>query len=151
MSSNKTSKDVVAKPKIHAKTEAKIRAQQEQLRAKRADVGKFLLAAVLVAAGVYGFYALDGQWPGYVRALLPLLGVVLAVVIVFFWSGIGRDLIAYVKESVVELKKVVWPERSETIRLTLFVLAFAAVLAVFVWGVDSLISWLFYDIFMKRS
>lgn len=148
---NKTSKDVVAKPKIHAKTEAKIKAQQEKLRAKRADMAKFILAGALVAAGVYGFYALAAQLPVYVRALLPIIGVVLAIVMVFFWSEAGKDLVAYVKESVSELKKVVWPERNETVRMTLFVLVFAGILALFIWGADSLISWLFFDVLMKRS
>lgn len=148
---NKTSKDVVTKPKIHGKADAKIRAQQERRRARRADKVKFALAAALVATGVYGFYALAAQLPVYVRALFPIVSVVLAIVIVFFFSKAGRELSGYVKDSLAELKKVVWPPHNETLRMTLFVLAFAGVLALFIWGVDSLVSWLFFDVFMKRS
>ena len=148
---NKTSKDVVAKPKLHAKTEARLKAQQERAATRRSDWAKFILAAVLVAAGVYGFYALAAQLPVYVRALFPVAGVVAAILIVFRWSSAGRGLSAYVKDSTAELRKVVWPERAETARMTLFVLAFVSVLALFIWGADSLISWLFFDVLMKRG
>ena len=148
---NKTSKDVVAKPKIHAKTEARLKAQQERAAIRRSDWAKFILAAVLVVAGVYGFYALAAQLPVYVRALFPVVGVVAAILIVFRWSSAGRGLSAYVKDSTAELRKVVWPDRAETARMTLFVLAFVSVLALFIGGADSLISWLFFDVLMKRG
>ena len=109
---NKTSKDVVAKPKIHAKTEARLKAQQERAAIRRSDWAKFILAAVLVVAGVYGFYALAAQLPVYVRALFPVVGVVAAILIVFRWSSAGRGLSAYVKDSTAELRKVVWPDRA---------------------------------------
>ncbi|WP_066570382.1 preprotein translocase subunit SecE [Snodgrassella sp. CFCC 13594] len=147
-----TSQDVVAKPsKSQLKAEAKLKLQQEQRQSKRADSVKFILAAILVAVGVWAFYALAAQLPVYIRSLFPLVGVVVAIAIVFFWTATGRELTSYVRESVVEAKKVVWPERNETLRMTLFVIVFVAILALFIWGVDSLISWLFFDIFMKRS
>ena len=104
-----------------------------------------------MVAGVYGFYALAAQLPVYVRALFPVVGVVAAILIVFRWSSAGRGLSAYVKDSTAELRKVVWPDRAETARMTLFVLAFVSVLALFIWGADSLISWLFFDVLMKRG
>lgn len=149
--SDKPVKEVaVAKPKVTPKTEARIREQQEKLRAKRGDMGKFLLAAVLVAAGIYGFYALV-QIPVYVRALIPVAAIAAALAIVFFWSSAGAGLVRYVKDSVTELKKVVWPERSETLRTSLFVLAFTTTLVLFVWAADALISWVLFDLLMKRG
>lgn len=149
--SNKPVKELAAvKPKVTPKTEAKIREQQEKLRAKRGDMAKFLLAALLVAGGVYGFYALT-QLSVYVRALIPVAAIAAAVGIVFFWSSTGVGLVRYVKDSVTELKKVVWPQRNETLRTSLFVLAFTAALVLFVWAADSLISWVLFDLLMKRG
>lgn len=148
---NKTSQDVVTKPKAQLKAEAKLRQEQEKKQSKRADLAKFLLAAVLVAAGIWAFYALSAQLPVYVCSIFPVVGVIAAIAIVFLWSNAGHELTAYVKDSVSEAKKVVWPDRNETLRMTLFVLVFVAILALFIWGVDSVISWLFYDIFMKKS
>lgn len=148
---NKTSQDVVTKPKAQLKAEAKLRQEQEKKQSKRADMAKFLLAVILVVAGIWAFYASAARLPVYVCSLFPIIGVIAAVAIVFFWSSAGRQLTTYVKDSVIEARKVVWPDRNETLRMTLFVLVFVGILALFIWGVDSLISWLFYDIFMKKS
>ena len=148
---NKTSKDVGAKTKAQLKAEAKQQQELEVKRNKWFDLLKYLLSAILVAAGIQAFYALDAQLPLYIRYLFPLVGVVAAIVIVFFWSTGGHKLTAYVRDCVSEARKVVWPERNEALRMTLFVLIFVAVLSLFIWGVDSLISWLLFDIFMRRS
>ena len=148
---DKTPHEVVAKPKIHAKSEAKLRAQAEMKRNKHLDTAKLILAALVVAASVWGFYALAQQLPVYVRALLPAVGVAIALAIVFFWCDMGRRLTAYVKDATAEMKKVVWPERNETLKMSLFVVLFVAVLAAFILAADSLISWLFFDLLLKRG
>lgn len=148
---NKASKDVATKTKVQLKAEAKQKQQEALKRSKLADWAKFILAAILVAAGIWLFCAFSAQLPIYVRYIFPLIGVVAAIAIVFFWSTTGRELMAYVRDSVTEAKKVVWPDRTETLRMTLFVLMFVGILSLFIWGVDSLISWLFYDIFMKKG
>lgn len=61
----------------------------------------------------------------------------------------GFKFFRYVKESIGEFKKVVWPKRSDAIHMTAFVLIFVAVFALFIYGVDSLISLLFNLILVK--
>lgn len=48
----------------------------------------------------------------------------------------------FISEVRVETKKVVWPERKETIQATLMVFVMVLVIAVFLYGVDSLLGWL---------
>ncbi|MBP6862476.1 MAG: preprotein translocase subunit SecE [Neisseriaceae bacterium] len=147
--SNKSANDLVAKSKSQSKEALKLKAAEEAKKSQRADKAKLLLATVLVVLGVVGFYALPAL-PIFVRALMPIVGVVLAVVIVFFWCSVGRRLTQYVRDSVTEVKKVVWPERNEAIKLTMFVIAFVMVLAMFIWVADWAISWLFYDVILGR-
>ena len=52
-------------------------------------------------------------------------------------------LMAYFKDSFVELKKVVWPKRHDTIHMTIFVVVFVAIFAAFIYGVDTIITILF--------
>lgn len=52
------------------------------------------------------------------------------------------DLQKFMNEVKVEAKKVVWPERKETIQATLMVIAMVLFVALFLWAVDSLLSWL---------
>ena len=59
------------------------------------------------------------------------------------------NLFRYIKDSVAEVKKVVWPSRSDTVRMTMFVIAFTCVFAIFIYGVDTLIGIVFNYILVK--
>ena len=41
-----------------------------------------------------------------------------------------------------EIRKVVWPTRQETTQTTLIVVAVVLVMALLLWGLDSLLGWL---------
>jgi len=75
-----------------------------------------------------------------------LAGGVLAAVLVFLVSDAGRRFVAYVRDSVRELQKVVWPTRRETFQMTLYVFGFAVIMAIFLWLVDKLFEWLLYGV-----
>jgi preprotein translocase subunit SecE len=52
------------------------------------------------------------------------------------------DAQKFIKQVQIEAKKVVWPERKETVQATLMVFFMVVVIATFLYGVDSLLSWL---------
>ncbi|WP_232462241.1 preprotein translocase subunit SecE [Neisseria chenwenguii] len=62
-----------------------------------------------------------------------------------------EGLFSYFRNSWIEFKKVVWPERADAVRMTIFVVIFVAILAAFIYVVDSSISWLFFDVLLKRG
>jgi len=47
----------------------------------------------------------------------------------------------FLREVQVEAKKVVWPERKETMQATLMVVLMVLFVALFLWLVDSALSW----------
>jgi preprotein translocase subunit SecE len=104
----------------------------------------FLLAAALVALGVYGFYHFS-ESPLVVRLLIVIAGLAAGAGVAYF-SQQGKDFVGFAKESIEEGKKVAWPTRKETIQMTLIVFAFSVVLSIFLFTVDTLIglliSWL---------
>jgi preprotein translocase subunit SecE len=57
-------------------------------------------------------------------------------------TPIGQQSLGFIVESVAEAKKVVWPTRQETVQTTLIVVGFVLVVALILFGVDSLLSWL---------
>jgi len=128
-----------------ARQELRDREQGAQRKAGRGNGAKLFLAAVLVVGGAIGFSFLSQQ-PLYVRGAILGASLLLSGVIVFFWCDTGPGLIRYIKDSVVEIKKVVWPPKNEAWRNTLFVLMFTAVLTLFLWLVDSFLVWLFTKI-----
>jgi len=51
-------------------------------------------------------------------------------------------LVEFIKESKIELKKVTWPTREETIRYTLTVIIISTALALFLGGLDYLFQFI---------
>lgn len=100
-----------------------------------ADKIKLLIALLLVAAGVVGFYAL-GDAAAVLRLAVVLLGL-LAATGVFWTSTQGKRFFGFAGESVNEAKRVVWPTRRETMQTTGIVILFAVVMALFLWAVDA--------------
>jgi preprotein translocase subunit SecE len=106
----------------------------------RLDVAKWLLVAVLVAVAVVGnqYFAAE-----------PILYRVLGIVVLAGVAGFvalqtvkGSTFFALVKEARAEMRKVVWPTRQETTQTTLIVVAVVLVMALLLWGLDSLLGWL---------
>ncbi len=52
------------------------------------------------------------------------------------------DMQKFVREVQVEAKKVVWPERKEAMQATLMVVVMVLFVSLFLWLVDSGLSWL---------
>jgi len=103
------------------------------------DKIKLAVAVLLVIAGIWGFYYL-GASPLIAR-LGAILAGVLAAVAVAWTSEPGKRFYVYAQESVAETKKVVWPNRKETLQTTGIVFVFVIVMALFLWLVDASLLW----------
>lgn len=112
-----------------------------------ADKAKVALAVVVVLAGVVGFYLLGEQRPLVLRVASVLGGLVLGVVIAWF-SEPGRRFIGFARESYHETRRVVWPDKKETLQSTLAVFAFVFFMALFLWVVDKSLEWTLYDLIL---
>ena len=105
-----------------------------------ADKIKIVLAVLLVAAGLAGFYYF-GESPAIVR-LGAVLGGLAAAAFVFWTTVPGKQFYVYAQESAAETRKVVWPTRKETIQTTAIVFVFVVVMALFLWAVDATLLWI---------
>jgi preprotein translocase subunit SecE len=110
------------------------------------DKLRLALAGALVIAALVAYYLLAGkgswiQWCGLLTSLAVAVGV-------FFSSESGRQLIAFGRDAVREVKKVVWPERKEAMQITAYVFAFVVVMALFLWLTDKTLEWVFYDLIL---
>jgi preprotein translocase subunit SecE len=114
-----------------------------------ADKAKLAAAVALLVGGVVAFYLLAQQslW----LRLAALLGLLVAAVVVFFLSEPGKQLTAFGRDSVREVKKVVWPTRKEAMQMTGYVFAFVVVMALFLWLTDKTVSWVLYDLILGWS
>ena len=104
------------------------------------DYGKYALALLIAAAGVAVFYLMP-QWSGVIRGLLVAVGFGLALV-VFGLTVKGREAREFFSDSMFELRKVVWPTREESYRITGMVLIVVFLISLILSGFDFVISWL---------
>jgi preprotein translocase subunit SecE len=102
------------------------------------DKIKLGLSVLIIGVGISGFYLL-AESPQVVRVAAFMLALVFAALVA--WTSVpGKVFVVYARESVIETRKVVWPTRKETMQSTGLVLAFVFVMAVFLWGVDSILA-----------
>lgn len=64
-------------------------------------------------------------------------------------SNIPNKLISYLKEVRLEIKKVNWPSKKETIRYTLIVIGVSVIVAVYLGGLDFIFMTLLNKIIIK--
>jgi len=111
-----------------------------------ADKAKLAGAALLVVGAVVVFYAL-GKQDLWLRVIALLL-VLAAGVALFFTSEPGKQLIGFGRESVREVRKVVWPTRKEAMQMTGYVVAFVFIMALFMFLTDKTLEWVLYDLIL---
>jgi len=106
----------------------------------RLDWLKWSITIALLLAGLVGNHY-------YSEISMPLR--VLGWFAVFVISGFvaattqkGKWTIQFFRDSRMELRKVVWPTREETIQTTLVVAAMVSILALILWGMDGALVWL---------
>jgi preprotein translocase subunit SecE len=104
------------------------------------DAAKLVAAVAILAGGIAGFYLL-AELPIWLRWII-VLATLVAAALVGLQSQQGRAFWAFVQSSRIELRKVVWPNRQETIQVTIVVFAMVIVLGLFFWGLDSLLGFL---------
>lgn len=103
----------------------------------------WVLAIVCVAVIIWGNdYFVD-------KPIIRILGIaVFAILAVVFCllTQQGKKFIQFAQEAKIELYKVVWPTRKETINTTLLVAVLTIVVGLCLWGIDTLfmkiIGWL---------
>ena len=106
----------------------------------RLDIPKWIVVAIIVVAGVYGNHYFAAE-PVLYRALaLVVLGLVAGFVAL--QTSKGKAFWALLKEARIEIRKVVWPTRPETTQTTLIVVAVVLVMALILWGLDTLLGWI---------
>jgi len=107
---------------------------------------KLSLAVALAVAGVAGFYML-GEQPLVLRVLSVMAGLAAGGAVAWFTEP-GQRFAVFVREAIVETRKVVWPTRKETMQMTGIVFVFVVIMAIFLWLADKSLEWVVYDLIL---
>lgn len=105
---------------------------------------KWVIVVLLVILGVVGnFHFADKS---LLIRVIGLLGLTTLAAVVALQTNNGKRFWRFAQDSRNELRKVVWPNRQETLRITLMVLGVVAIVGIILWGVDiillKIVAWL---------
>ena len=103
------------------------------------DKLKFVISLVLVVVAIAGFYYFSQESTLY--RVLGLLFIFLMAVGVFYTTQAGRNLVGFMGDARTEVRKMVWPSRIETMQTTGIVIFIVALLAIFLFFIDSILAW----------
>lgn len=106
----------------------------------RVDFVRWLSVAALLAVGVVSFYVFAEH--SLLLRVIFLLAMVGGATFVALKTEKGRNTWDFLQDTHTEVRKVVWPSRQETLQTTGIVIAMVIVVALFVWGLDSILMWL---------
>jgi|SRR5688572_4901204 len=106
----------------------------------RFDTVKLIAAILVLAGGVTGFYYFAEQYFLPYR-VLALLAVTVVAIVIAYNTAAGKTLWTYAQDSRAELRKVVWPTRTETLQTTLVVAIVVVVVGLFLWVLDLGFGW----------
>jgi preprotein translocase subunit SecE len=120
--------------------------QEVETVSTRTDKAKLVGVGLLVIGALVAYYALARQ--GVYAQWGALLVLLAGAVATFFTAEQGKALIGYGRESIREMRKVVWPTRKEATQMTGYVFAFVVVMALFLWMTDKTLEWVFYDLIL---
>jgi len=112
---------------------------KQEIQPSKLDTLKWFVVIALIGGGIFANSYFSGQ-----SVALRLSGwLILCCVagVIAFQTNLGRKIWVFLQDSRMELRKVVWPTRQETIQTTLLVMAMVVVTAIFLWGVDSFLLW----------
>ena len=97
-----------------------------------------LSIGVLVTGMILFYYFSD------VRLFYRVVGIISVVIFsafIAYQSDFGKLVYSYVTDSKVELKKVTWPTKQETMQTTLGVIFVVIVVGILLWLFDMLLGW----------
>jgi preprotein translocase subunit SecE len=98
------------------------------------------IVLLLAAGGIVGFYYFE-HYPLPLRVFVLLIIAALAAYIATKTTK-GRGSVEFLREAHLEVRKVVWPSRQETLQTTGVVILMVVIVALLVWFLDSILLWI---------
>ena len=113
-------------------------AKTEEVVSNKLDTVKLLLALLVLVGGIVGFYVYEAE-----SLLYRVLGMVLAASValgIAYTTQLGQAIAGFARDARMEVRKVVWPTRQETVQTTIMVIVAVIVIGIFLWIIDMLLA-----------
>ena len=104
------------------------------------DSALLTFSIIAILGGIAAFYWFDER-PLVLRIGMVVIGLAAGAGLLWV-STYGREFVLFAQAARVELRKVVWPSRTETFQTTYVVIGFAIVMGVFFFVLDWILTWM---------
>jgi preprotein translocase subunit SecE len=101
------------------------------------DTAKLAVSAMIIVAGIWAFYFFAGY--SLLLRVVGLLALAGGAAALALTSAPGRQLWRFAVDSRMEVRKVVWPTRQETMQTTLIVIVMVFLLGILLWLFDMVL------------
>ena len=98
------------------------------------DTVKLVLSLLVLLAGVSGFYYFEAE--SLLYRVLGLLVFVFIALGIMYTTNTGQSVIGFGREARIEVRKVVWPTRQETVQTTLMVIVAVIIVGIMLYFID---------------
>lgn len=112
--------------------------EDKGVKSSGVNAALWAVAIILIGVAAVGNAYFASHFAIIVRVLL-LVVLIIGAVVCAALTNQGQKAIGFMKESRMELRKIVWPTRPEATQTTLIVVAMCLVVALALWGIDSII------------
>ncbi|MBF0218797.1 MAG: preprotein translocase subunit SecE [Gammaproteobacteria bacterium] len=103
------------------------------------DKLKLAMAAAIVATAIGGFYYYADQ--SLLLRVVVMLALMIVAAFIALKSEAGANVWSFGRGALIEIRKVVWPTRKETIQTTVMVMASVFVVGIILWIFDMILVW----------
>ena len=104
------------------------------------DSALLVLSIIAILGGIAAFYWFDER-PLVLRIGMVVVGLAAGAGLLWL-STYGREFVQFAQAARVELRKVVWPSRTETFQTTYVVIGFAILMGLFFFVLDWILTWM---------
>lgn len=110
-------------------------------KTEKSSIHDFMMGVMmLIITGISFFCTYYFNFTTPVLAILWIVWLVALFLLAFFTKK-GKQAFEFAKEAKIEMEKVVWPNRQETVQTTSIVMIMVTIASIILWIVDSGMLW----------
>ena len=105
----------------------------------KAIIGKdCMLLSIILAITALAFYSTYWLPISTPIKIIIWIGWLIGFCLLVFFTKNGQQIYLFLNESKIELQKIVWPNRQETVQTTIIVMIMVSVMGFILWAIYSL-------------
>ncbi|CAL1329047.1 preprotein translocase subunit SecE [Candidatus Providencia siddallii] len=110
---------------------------ENQKNKNNIEIFKWGIVFILLIIAIIGNYYFRKY--NLIIRFFVIISLILLSGIIALWTKKGKKILEFTKESFIEIKKVIWPTKQETLQITLVVAIVTTIMSLILWGLDSIL------------